>query len=85
MQPDYRGFHHDPGLSSSLGAEFYFGASFLVAAGFFDSEPWYGAIERPAPPRDVCLGMIAYGGTLDGPLVAGGLGKLEAACEPHLP
>jgi hypothetical protein len=29
--------------------------------------------------------MIAYGGTLDGPLVAGGLGKLEAPCEPHLP
>jgi hypothetical protein len=85
VQPDYRGFRHDPKLSSSLGAEFYFGASFLVAAGLFDREPWYGAIRRPAPPRDVCLGMIAYGGTLDGPLVAGGLSKLEAACEPHLP
>jgi hypothetical protein len=83
--PNYRGFRPYPELSSSLGAEYYFGVSFLVAAGFFEAEPWYGAIERQAPPRDVCLGMIAYGGTLDGPLVAGGLRKLEAACEPHLP
>jgi hypothetical protein len=29
--------------------------------------------------------MLAYGGTLDGPLVAGGLGKLETASAPHLP
>jgi hypothetical protein len=84
VPPDYRGFHPNPRLASSLGAEFYFGASFLVAAGFFDAEPWYGAIERPAAPRDVCLGMIAYGGTLDGPLAVGALSKLEAACEPHL-
>jgi hypothetical protein len=84
VQPDYRGFRAEPELSSSLGATFYFGASFLVAAGFFDSEPWYGAIEQPAPPRDVCLGMIDYGGTLDGPFAAGGLRKLERACEPHL-
>jgi hypothetical protein len=85
VQPGYRGFRADPELSSSLGATFYFGASFLVAAGFFDAEPWYGAISLPASPRDVCLGMIAYGGTLDGPLVAGGLGKLEDACAPYLP
>lgn len=84
VQPDYRGFRADPELSSSLGAEFYFGASFLVASGFFDPQPWYGPPERPAPPRDVCLGMIDYGGTLDGPLVAGGLSKLETACKPHL-
>jgi hypothetical protein len=83
--PDYRGFRPYPELSSSLGAEYYFGVSFLAAAGFFEEEPWYGAIERQAPPRDVCLGMIVYGLTLDGPLVAGGLRKLEAACEPHLP
>jgi hypothetical protein len=85
VQPGYRGFRADPELSSSLGATFYFGASFLVAAGFFEAEPWHGAVFRPAPPRDVCLGMLAYGGTLDGPLVAGGLGKLETACAPHLP
>jgi hypothetical protein len=85
VQPDYRGFRADPELSSSLGATFYFGASFLVAAGFFDPEPWYGAIERPARPRDVCLAMIDYAGTLVGePMVAGGLRKLKSACEPHL-
>jgi hypothetical protein len=59
VRPDYRGFHPNPRLASSLGAEFYFGASFLVAAGFFDAEPWHGAMERPAAPRDVCLGMTA--------------------------
>ena len=82
--PDYRGFLPFPKLSSSLGAEYYFGVSFLVASGFFEAEPWYGPIERRARPRDVCQGMIAYGGTLNGPLVAGGLRKLDAACEPHL-
>jgi hypothetical protein len=84
VAPGYRGFRADPELSSSLGAAFYFGASFLVAAGFFDAEPWYGAIEKPAPAREVCLGMIAYGETLEGPLVAGALSKLEAACAPHI-
>jgi hypothetical protein len=82
--PGFEGFRSEPKLSSSLGAEFYFGASFLVAAGFFDAEPWYGAIERPAPPYEVCLGMMAYGRTLDGPLVAGAMNKLEEACKAHL-
>lgn len=83
--PGYQGFLPDPQLSSSLESEFYFGASFLVAAGFFEAEPWYGAIERPAPPREVCLGMTGYGQTLEGPLVAGALDKLAEACKPHLP
>lgn len=65
VQPGYRGFRGDPSLSSSLGASFYFGARFW-SAGFFDAEPWYGAISRPAPPREVCLGMIAHGGSSTG-------------------
>jgi hypothetical protein len=81
---DFRGFRPNPELAGSLGAEFYFGVSFLVAAGFFEAEPWYGPIERPAPPRDVCRGMIGYGATLDGPLVGGAMSKLERACRPHL-
>jgi hypothetical protein len=84
VRPGFEGFRPDPKLSSSLGAEFYFGASFLVAAGFFDAEPWFGTIERPAPADEVCLGMMTYGRTLDGPLVAGAMNKLENACRPHL-
>jgi hypothetical protein len=71
-------------MSSSLGSEFYFGASLLVAAGFFEAQPWHGRIQRPAPPDDVCLGMMAYGRTLEGPLVAGAMNKLEEACKAHL-
>jgi hypothetical protein len=85
VMPGYRGFRADPKLASSLQAEFYFGASFLVASGFFDEVPWYGPIERPAAPREVCLGMTSYGKTLDGPLVNGAMSKLADACEPHLP
>jgi hypothetical protein len=66
--PRFEGFRPDPKLSSSLGAEFYFGASFLVAAGFFAAEPWYGTIERSAPAGKVCLGMMAYGRTLRDPI-----------------
>jgi hypothetical protein len=82
--PGFEGFRPDPKLSSSLGSEFYFGASFLVAAGFFEAQPWHGRIQRPAAPDDVCLGMMAYGRTLDGPLVAGAMNKLEEACKAHL-
>jgi hypothetical protein len=82
--PGFEGFRPDPRLSSSLGSEFYFGASFLVAAGFFEAQPWHGRIQRPAPPDDVCLGMMAYGRTLDGPLVTGAMNKLEGACKAHL-
>jgi hypothetical protein len=84
VQPDYAGFVADPKLSSSLESTFYFGASFLVAAGYFDEEPWFGPLAHPAPVPEVCRAMIAYGKTLDGPLVAGGVGKLEEACKSHL-
>lgn len=82
--PDYAGFVADPKLSSSLGSTFYFGASFLVAVGYFDEEPWFGPLARPAPAPEVCRAMITYGKTLDGPLVAGGMAKLEEACKPHM-
>ena len=84
VRPDYAGFIADPKLSSSLGSTFYFGASFLVAAGYFDQQPWFGPLEHPAPVPEVCRAMIAYGRTLDGPLVAGGIAKLEEACKSHL-
>lgn len=85
VRPDYEGFEADPKLASSLGAEFYFGVSFLDAAAFFEDEPWYGTLERPAPADEVCRGMIAYGRTLDGPLVSGAMNKLAGACRPLLP
>ena len=84
VPPDHRGFRGDPELSSSLGADFYFGVSFLVAADFFAPEPWYGVLERPASPREVCPAMLAYGATLDEPIAAGGMNKLTRACRPHL-
>jgi hypothetical protein len=80
---DYRGFIPNPKLSSSLGAEFYFGISFLVAAEFFAIKPWYGTLERPAPPREVCLGMTAYGAALGEPIVVGAMQKLKDACKPY--
>jgi hypothetical protein len=82
--PDHRGFRGDPELSSSLGADFYFGVSFLVAADFFALKPWYGALERPASPREVCPSMLAYGATLDEPIAAGAMNKLKSACRLHL-
>jgi hypothetical protein len=84
VRSDYRGFHPNPKLSSSLGAEFYFGVSFLVAAEFFTIKPWYGTLEHPASPREVCLGMTAYGAALDEPIVAGAMNKLKDACKPYL-
>jgi hypothetical protein len=84
VRPDYRGFRPDPKLSDSLGAEFYFGVSFLVAADFFAAEPWYGTLERPAAPREVCLGMTAYGAGLGGPMAVSAVRKLQDACKAHI-
>ena len=84
VRSDYEGFRPDPKLATSLGAEFYFGISFLAAAEYFSVSPWYGALDHPAPPRDVCLGMTAYGAQLDEPIVAGAMNKLKEACKPYL-
>jgi hypothetical protein len=54
VMPDYRGLRPNPELASSLGAEFYLGASFLDAVGFFEAEPWSDRLRRHAgrAPRE---------------------------------
>ena len=62
VRPDHRGFRRSPELSSSLGADFYFGASFLVAVDFFSPKPLVWSARAPGFPREVspaCSPMVA--------------------------
>jgi len=82
----YRGFKFQPELSSSVGAELYFGVAFLDAVGYFDPEPWHGELARPAPPPPVCARLIDHAARLDpdDTYVVGALSKLDRACTYHV-
>jgi len=86
IQETYRGFKLVPELSSSVGAELYFGVSFLDAVGYFAAEPWHGGLERPAPAPVVCARLIDHAAGLpeDDPYVIGALTKLDRACARHV-
>jgi len=82
----YRGFKFQPELSSSVGAELYFGVSFLDAVGYFDPKPWHGELAHPAPPPPVCARLIDHAAGLEegDPYVVGALTKLDRACADHV-
>ena len=82
----YRGFKFQPELSSSVGAELYFGVAFLDAVGYFDREPWHGTLVRPAAPAPVCARLIDHAARLDADdtYVVGALTKLDRACAAHV-
>ncbi len=83
VMPSYEGFRYNPELGGSLGAELYFGVSFLDAVDYFKDEPWFGDIDRPAAPGDVCENLMRYAARLDDDTyVAGALAKLRRNCEP---
>lgn len=82
----YRGFKFQPELSSSVGAELYFGVAFLDAVGYFELEPWHGELARPAPAAPVCARLIDHATRLDADdtYVVGALTKLDRACTHHV-
>ncbi len=82
----YRGFKFQPELSSSVGAELYFGVGFLDAVGYFDPEPWHGELARPAAPPPVCARLLDHAARLDAgdTYVVGALAKLDRACAVHV-
>ncbi len=82
LDDSYRGFKLFPEISSSVGAELYFGASFLDAAGYFATEPWYGTLQRPEHPARVCANLQVYAQTLDpnDTYVIGAVKKFDRAC-----
>lgn len=85
LEEDYAGFALAPELSSSVGAELYFGVSFLDAAGYFSEFPWTGQLERPAEPRRVCEALSAHAAELAVDVyVSGAKKKLRRACGEHL-
>ncbi len=82
IEDNYRGFRLNPELSSSVGAELYFGASFLDAVGYFDQEPWFGELRRPEHPARVCANLLVYAATLDqrNTYVIGAISKFDRVC-----
>ena len=81
LHETYEGFRLDHELSSSVGAELYFGVSFLDAIGYFDPYPWLPGIERPAEPAAVCKALIEHAATLVAdPYVIGAEKKLQRNC-----
>ena len=86
LNDGYDGFILYPDISSSVGAELYFGVSFLDAAGYFAFAPWTGQLERPAPPVAVCEALIAHAKRLpEDNYVLGAKSKLKRVCTEHLP
>jgi hypothetical protein len=80
----YEGFRLDHELSSSVGAELYFGVSFLDAVGFFAEVPWLPELRRPADPASVCAALIAHAQELAlDAYVSGAQQKLYRACAPY--
>jgi hypothetical protein len=81
LHETYDGFRMDHELSSSVGAELYFGVSFLDAIGYFDPHPWLPGLERPAAPAVVCAALIDHTATLVAdPYVVGAKKKLQRNC-----
>jgi hypothetical protein len=86
LKSDYEGFVLAPELSSSVGAELYFGVSFLDAAGYFADPAWTGDLIHPAPRPAVCAALWRHAGTLaEDAYVLGAKQKLRRACADHLP
>ncbi|MEO1090850.1 MAG: hypothetical protein AAFX81_09470 [Pseudomonadota bacterium] len=84
LAPNHAGFVLVPELSSSVGAEFYFGVSFLDAVGYFADPPWAPGLERPAPVGEVCEALIAHAATLPFDVYAeGAKKKLARGCAWH--
>ncbi len=86
IEESYEGFKFQPELSSSVGAELYFGVAFLDAVGYFEGEPWHGALEHPAPPPRVCAELIGHAAGLEqgDTHVVGALAKLDRGCARHV-
>jgi hypothetical protein len=86
IDESFAGFKFQPELSSSVGAELYFGVAFLDAVGYFDAAPWHGGLARPAPAAPVCARLIDHAARLDedDTYVVGALAKLDRACAAHL-
>ncbi|MFW5680308.1 MAG: hypothetical protein ACOC3D_08570 [Pseudomonadota bacterium] len=86
IEQDYEGFVLVPELSSSVGAELYFGVSFLDAAGYFALDPWTGGLDYPAPRSEVCAALWEHAHDLaEDAYVLGAKQKLRRACADHLP
>lgn len=81
LHETYDGFRLDHELSSSVGAELYFGVSFLDAIGYFDPQPWLPGLKRPAEPAAVCAALVDHAATLAADAyVVGARKKLQRNC-----
>lgn len=81
LEEGYEGFRLDHALSSSVGAELYFGVSFLDAVGFFDPEPWVPGLAHPAAPAAVCAALTRHAaGLAADAYVTGARTKLARNC-----
>lgn len=85
--PSYDGFRLNPELSSSVGAELYFGVSFLDAIGFFHdgNVPWAGTLRHDEDAELLCQELYDYAVLLTPEsYVVSAQRKLERACARHL-